>query len=362
MPPARRSGGPAYGPVVASNTPTEQSLAQRLLDAQVAFHLRRWSEEELGTTIAALAETVLATSGERRIDALVDPQAIKDIVTRALTTVPGSAAVRELVEMAVDIVYDGPEEPYPVGDVVARERVEALLDRLLALTPLLERALDRVSDSPLVATVATRFMGRIVGEVLQANQAVAGKVPGLGSLMSFGTSAASKMMGAADKQFEALLGGTVGKGSTFAVRRLNGIIVETLRDPTTRDALLQVWDRLAQADVVGLADYATRAEVAGVVTATHDLVVDAAAHEQASQLAEAAVDGFVARFGDRTGTEFLDELELSSDDLVSDLVRLAPGVVGALRESGELERLLRAQLEPFYASAEVEALLEGAEG
>ena len=62
-----------------------------------------------------------------------------------------------------------------------------------------------LTRSPLVGTVASRFMGRIVGEVMQVNQAAANKIPGLGSLMSFGTGAASKARGAADKQFEAML-------------------------------------------------------------------------------------------------------------------------------------------------------------
>jgi len=70
------------------------------------------------------------------------------------------------------------------------------------------------------------------------------------------------------------------------------------------------------------------------------------------------VDAFFDRFGGYTPTELLDELDLSRDDLVADLVRMAPGVVGALRETGDLERILRARLEPFYSSAEVRALLD----
>jgi hypothetical protein len=69
------------------------------------------------------------------------------------------------------------------------------------------------------------------------------------------------------------------------------------------------------------------------------------------------VDAFFDRFGGYTPTELLGELDLDREDLVDDLVRLAPGVVDALRESGELERMLRAELEPFYSSAEVVALL-----
>ena len=280
-------------------------------------------------------------------------------MARALGTVPGSAAVGGIIEMVTEVILEGPAEPFPIGELVDRERFEVLLDELLALNPLLERALERLTASPLVGTIATRFVSRIVGEVLQANKAVADKVPGLGALMSFGTSAASKVVGAADKQLEGLLGDTVGKGGTLAVRRLNRILIETLRDPTTRDAVLEVWDLVAQAPVGGLSQYADRDDITGLVDAAHDLTISTLAGERVAELGAAIVDGFFERFGRHTLTELLTELDLSRSDLVADLVRIAPGVVDALRESGDLERILRAQLEPFYSSPAVAAALDG---
>jgi hypothetical protein len=342
--------------VPPTNSPTDP-LSQRLLDAQVRFHLDRLTGDRLATTVSELADDVLAASGRHTIEELVDREAVKAIVVRALATVPGSAAVGGIVELATTVAYDGPDEPYPIGELVDRERVEAVLDALLALNPVLERLLERLVASPLVGTVASRFMGRIVGEVLQANKAVTDKVPGLGSLMSFGTSAASKVMGAADRQFEGLIGDTVGKGGTFAVRRLNRIVIETLRDPTTREAVLQAWDLLAEERVHGLSRYADREEVSRVVDAVHELTVATVANEHVAHLGEVVVDAFFDRFGAHTPTALLDELGLSRDDLVADLVRIAPRVLDAVQESGDLERMLRAQLEPFYSSDEVSALL-----
>ena len=154
-----------------------------------------------------------------------------------------------------------------------------------------------------------------------------------------------------------MIGGTVGKGGAFAVRRLNRIVIETFQDPTTRDALLQVWDLLAQEPVKGLSRYGDRDGLADVVGAVHELVVSTAAKEHVAELAEVVVDGFFERFGEHTPVELLDELGLSRADVVADLVRVAPGVVDALRETGDLERILRGHLEPFFASAEVAELL-----
>ncbi|MDP2774903.1 MAG: hypothetical protein Q8O61_15225 [Nocardioides sp.] len=334
-----------------------ETTAQQLLDAQVAYHLERLTGDRLTSTATRLADDLFAAAGRHQIEDLVDREVIKVVVGRALATVPGSAAVGGILELATTVVYDGPEEPYRLRELIARDRVEVLLDVLLALNPVLERGLERLTDSPLVGTVASRFMGRIVGEVLQANQAIAGKVPGLGPLMSFGTKSASKVMGAADRQFEGLIGDTVGKGGTFAVRRLNRIVIETLQDPTTREAVLQVWDLVSEAEVTGLSDHVARDEITGVLDAVHEVVVTTVATEHAARLAEAIVDGFFERFGGYTPAELLDELDLSRDDLVADLVRIAPGVVTALEESGDLERMVRAELEPFYSSAAVRDLL-----
>ena len=343
---------------MSPRSPRPTTTAQQLLDAQVAYHLARLSGDQLAATVAGLADDLFSAAGGHQVEDLVDREAVKGIVGRALATVPGSAAVSGIVELATTVVYDGPDEPYRLAELVERERVEVLLDELLALNPVLERALERLTDSPLVGTMASRFMGRIVGEVLQANKAVADKVPGLGSLMSFGTSAASKVMGAADRQFEGLIGDTVGKGGTFAVRRLNRIVIETLQDPTTREAVLQVWDLVSEAQVAGLGDHVTREEITGVLDAVHEVVVTTVATEHAARLGEAVVDAFFDRFGGYTPTELLDELDLDRADLVADLVRIAPGAVAALHESGDLERLVRAQLGPFYASAAVRDLLE----
>jgi hypothetical protein len=244
-----------------------------------------------------------------------------------------------------------------VGEIAPRDQVEALVDEALGLTPVLERALDRLTASPVVGTVATRFMARIVGEVVAANKAVADKVPGMGALAAFGTSAASKMVGAAGKQFEGILGDTVGKGGTFAVRRLNHILIETLQDPTTREAILQVWDLVAAETVADIGDRVTRDEIAALLDAAHEIVITTAAHERVGHLGDVLVDGFFERFGGYTPTELLEELDLGRAELIADLVRAAPGIVDALVGSGDLERIIRAHLQPFYASDEVRSIL-----
>lgn len=334
------------------------ALAQRLLDAQVAFHLERLSGDRLAPTIAALVDRALASGARHPIADLVDREAAVGAVVRTLRTASTSAVVSGIVEAVVDVLMAGPDERYPVGDLAERAQVEALVDSLLAFHPVVERFVDGLAGVPLVGTTASRFMGRVAAEVLRANKAVADKVPGLGSLMSLGTNAATKMVGSADKRLDGLIGDTMGKGGALAVRRLNRVVVETLRDPVTREAVLQAWDVIAEEDVTGLGEHATRDQVADVADALHDLAITALATDQAGDLVAALVDAFLERFGGYTPTELLAELDLTRDDLVADAVALARPAIEALQASGDLEALLRAELEPFFDSDEVSALLD----
>jgi len=341
-------------PILRRMTP---SLADQLIDAQVAYVLDQLTGDRLRDNVARDVDDLLALAGTLRLEAVVDAEAVKRVARRLLDTVPASTATTEIVDVAADVLLTGPADPFAVGELVARDQVEALVDELLGLSPVVERALDRLTDSPLVGTVATAFMGRIVGEVLAANRAVAEKVPGLGSLMSIGTSAASRVKGAADKQFDALLGDTAGKGATFAVRRLNKILIETLQDPTTREAVLQVWDLVAEEPVGGLDRYVEKEELSRLVYAVQGVAATGAATAHIAALADAFVDALFERYGALPVTTLLDELEIGRDDVVADLQSVVPRVIDAALAGGELERLVRARIEPFFRSPEVTTLL-----
>ena len=95
---------------------------------------------------------------------------------------------------------------------------------------------------------------------------------------------------------------------------------------------------MAQEPVAGLGSYAPREQIYGVVDAVHDLAITSLASEHAARLAEVIVQSFFEQFGGYTPTELLDEFDLSREDLVADLVRIAPGAIDALREAGDLSR------------------------
>lgn len=337
----------------------KRAVTEQLLDAQVAFHLARLSGDTLQAEVADAVDDVLAALADVPLADVVDRDRTKAVVRRLVGNLPATAGASTLVSALADVIHDGPVEPVSLSELISREHVEALIDEALGFAPLLRRSLDELAESPLVATMASRFVGRIVGDVLAANRSVAEKIPGVGGLMSMGAGAASKVMGAADKQLEAVLGDTAGKGAAFAMRRLNKIVVDTLADPMTRDAALQVWDTYADEPIAPPAQYVTREDSQRLAGLAQEIAASAAPTEPVGALLDSLVDAFFDAYGEHPPTVLLDELEITRDDLVTDLGALAPGVVEALTRNGVLERAIRERLAPFYASAEVAAILAG---
>ena len=330
-------------------------LAARLLDAQVAWVLARL-EDDLPDLVAQEVDALLDLGTRLPVGSLVDADELTDLVTDVLHRVPPSTAASTLTAVLAEVLHAGPGSEHTLGEVLPREHVEALTDAALAGTDTLRAALDDLSRSPAVAALAGRFMARVVGEVVQTNRAMAEKLPGVGSLVSLYAGAAGKVMGAT--QLDALVGAAAGQGAGFAVRRLNAIVVDTLRDPGTRAAVLEVHDLYADRPLTGLQGAMTLEQVQDLAGLVQDVVIDAAPSEPVLGLVRAVVEGFLSTYAEHPVTDLVTDLGLDATSITAQLTPLASRAVGAAREAGELEGLVRSRLAPFWDSPEVAALLD----
>lgn len=333
---------------------TTAPRSERLLDAHVAWLVTRLTGDELAATVERDVRALLDVESRTTLAELVDADRAKELVHEALATVPASTGASTLVAMVADVLHEGPEASYTLGELVSREDVERIAAAALSRTDLVARLLDDATASPLASTLASRFVGRLVGEVLQSNRAVAEKIPGVGALFALGVGAAGVVAGAADKQLE----GVLGAGTAFATKRLNKVLVETLKDPAARAAVVELYDLYADKPVPHLSEVASREDVHRAADLLQDVAIAAATSDPAHALADALVDAFYGIYGDHPATALAADLGLDQDTLVAHVTELASAVVTTAHEAGDLERLLRERLAPFYASPEVAAILD----
>lgn len=332
-----------------------KGVADRLLDAQVEFVLGELTGKRLIQVITRDVDDLLELGAQLTVADVLDADVVKGVLRRLVERIGGSTFLEDLVTALSEAVYDlSASENYTLGEVVAREPVEALIDQVLSMHTLHERALERMAESPLVAAVATRFVSKIVSDFLNQNRQLAEKLPGAKALISFGMGAASKVRTATVDQ---LLGDAAGKSTQFAIRRTNSALRELLNEAPLRGAAMEVWDLHAGEPVSDLREYMTKPELRELAVLLHELVSSARSTEYAGELIDECVDVFFTEYGPRDLASLLPELGITRDDIVDDLREVLPPVVDAARADGRLEALVRARLAPFFASKRVRAIL-----
>ncbi|MGW3277703.1 hypothetical protein [Nocardia rhamnosiphila] len=336
-------------------------LAGRLLDAQVQWLLNEVSGDRFAEVVARDVAAALEVAGTVRAGEVVEVEQLEQTVATLVDKVGGSAVLADTAGLFADAIYDSiaANEDHTLGELVEREPVEALLQKIVDMHRTQERVLERLTDSPLVATVASKFVDKLVGDFVEANRQRAEKIPGMGTLMSIGQSAADRARKAAESN--SILGDIAGKGALYALKRTNNAIREMLRDAPVHDATMEFWDLHADEPISGLREYLTKQDLHELVGLCYRIAVTTREKEYFGLLVAECVQVFHEKYRDRTLAELLAELGLTGEDIVTEILRYGPAVVAAAERDGVLARLIRERLEPFYYSDEILAILTPAE-
>ncbi|WP_063045562.1 hypothetical protein [Nocardia pseudovaccinii] len=338
-----------------------REIAERLLDAQVEFLLAEVSGERFTEVVGRDVESVLGVADTLVFRDVVGIDDAKETVRTVVDLIGGSPVIADMVGVFADSIYDhiAANNDYTLGQVVDREPVEALLEKIFGMHQAQERILERLTESPLVATVAAKFVDKLISDFMEANRQIAGKIPGVSSLISMGQSAAKTAKKATESTF---IGDMAGKGAVFALKRTNNAIREMLRDAPVHDAAMEFWDLHADEPVSGLRDYLTQKDLNELVLLCYEIAVTTREKEYFGLLVDECVDVFFIKYGDFTLAAMLPELGLSGDDIAKEILRYGPAVIEGAKRNGVLGKLIRERLEPFYTSDVVLGILGDVKG
>ncbi|MEV6219286.1 hypothetical protein [Nocardia sp. NPDC051833] len=335
-----------------------RQIAERLLDAQVEFLLAEVTGERFAEVIARDVATVLAVGDTIVFGDVVSLEQGEQTVATVFDRIGGSPVIADTVGIFSDAIYDhiAANTEYTLGDVVDREPVEALLEKIFGMHQAQERILDRLTESPLVATVAARFVDKLIGDFMQANRERAEKIPGVSSLMSLGQSAANRAKKVADSTF---VGDLAGKGALFALKRTNNAIRDMLRDAPVHSAAMEFWDLHADEPVAGLREYLTQKDLNELVQICYEIAVTTREKEYFGMLVRECVEVFYDKYSKHTLSAMLPELGLNAEDVATEILRYGPAVIESAKRNGVLAGLIRERLEPFFFSEQVLGILAG---
>jgi hypothetical protein len=344
-------------------TTAPEELSAALLDAHVAWAVSELTGDRLAVQVERGVDDLLEIAAGHRLDELVDRENVKATAHVVVDIAGASNVVANLAVTATTRVHGmTAAHDHTLAEVVERDDIEALVGAFLRMPLLHDRGLSLLASSSLVGAVASKFVAKIVSDVVQQNRDRAERLPGVSSLFSIGVNAAGRVRRVADKPVEALFGDARDKSAQVAIRLINAAIQELIQGAPLQGAAMETWDLQGQEPMSDLHGYLRATDVPELAGIVYRLVALAGGSEYAGAAIDESIDAFFDSYGAHDLASFVDEFGITRGDLIDIVMGHARTALDALHSSGELESLIRSRVEPFFTSPAVTALLRAGPG
>jgi hypothetical protein len=334
--------------------------AEALLNAQIAYMIRRLTGDEYEAWVRAELTADLYNARLLTLNDVMQPDLIRQVVYQFALELDLGGGVLELVAAVARALHSHPvHRQTTLGDILPDANFEEFLDKLLELRDVRERLVGELVGNPLYAELATSLVTQGVRGYLDHAVATT-RLPGARSLMRLGREALQALPGDFEEALESRM-------HDYLRRALQGLLAGSgqtlleLADTRLRDSILDIWDNLKTRPLADGLHQLTALDLEEFFVLGYEYWRELRQTDFVRSIIDAGIDTFFEVYGNTTLYDLLGEVGIHLEIMVEQAMRFGPPVIAVLHERGMLEALLRRQLEGFYASPEVAAILAAAD-
>jgi len=334
------------------------SKAEALLDAQVAWIMARLEGDALEAELSHLLDSLLDAAARLTLNDVVTAADIKETAVKYAARMQVGGAIPALVGDIASAVYAHPiHDETRLDELLPYRRFEELLDKLLEMKPLREAVVHAAMANPIVADLITDLLYAALQSYATRGTRSAGRLPGARSAMRFGKSLMDRATPDLGASLESSIKGYINENTQTHLADSERYLLEALESEDFREVVLQFWEEHEHLSVATVRDYAGELDIEELFVIGYEYWLQLRDTPIYRTLIERGVEVFFESYGDTTLKEILDDIGVTREMMLADAMRDTPGVIDALRAKGLLEPAIRRELEDFYRSDAVAAIL-----
>lgn len=167
-------------------------LLQALRDAHRQHLIEQLQREDHWRHLLAQTQSTLNT---QPLGALVDAHSVETVVDLWLQDVLSAQGLQPVIEtVSLQVWHAASKDPATVGELLHEEQFDAILQQILTLKKLREKAIHAALNHPLVSELVSEMLYTGIKNFLLEENALA-KLPGVSSMMKVGRKSMGKAMG-----------------------------------------------------------------------------------------------------------------------------------------------------------------------
>lgn len=332
---------------------TGMDLADRLLDAHVAYQLERLRGGQFETFVRTELDNALTHAARLTLDQVVDRERVKGVAAKYVSSFDLPGAIPEIVGEIIGQLREHPAQSTPLDGVISRRHVHAASEKVAQLRPLRQAIAARVAENPSVQAWLAQYLLSLAATPIATNRSLLQRMPGMTTALAAGERVAGRVVREVDQRSRELAERTA---AGILVRWRDGID-GALDDDELAEALLSMWDQVSGRSMAQLLEATDTDDLIDFLVIGYEFWLDLRGSEYLAALVDTGIDYFFDTYGDSPLDALLAEFGVGRDDLVEEAMRFAPQVIGVLDDAGILDDLIRRQLAGFYRSPVARELL-----
>ncbi len=340
-------------------TAIKHPVVAALFEAHVAHALALLEGDQLAAHLAAEIDADLANAAQLKLGDVVSRDLIKTTARTYAVEMPMSGGIPELVGEIARALHAHPiHDQTRLVDLISDQQVREMVNKGVEMHEVRERLIHEVLGNPVLADLSSDLIYRgIKGYLAQSNDA-AKHIPGASMLMGLGKSVLSKASPGLEKSLDEGLLNYVHKSTKATLRSSEKALLAKLSDKVLQKAAMELWTEVKNQPASALRRYVSAETLEEWFVIGYEYWRAELRHtEYYATLIDLGIDCFFDKYQDATLAFLLEEVGVTRDMILREVMRFAPPVLAALHEKGMLEGILRRQLLPFYSSGRVEAVL-----
>ncbi|HEX4937361.1 MAG TPA: hypothetical protein VFX11_01715 [Candidatus Kapabacteria bacterium] len=338
---------------------TMHPKAAALLDAHVAHITAQLSGKSLHTLIEDEIGQIMADAEQITLNEAVTPQMIKETARNYAVDLELSGAIPELVGEIARALYANPVHNLTtVGELLPDGLFEEFLDKVLEMREARERFVHEVVANPVYSALASDILLEGIRGYVQQGRDIARQIPGAARAARLGQSLLSQAFPMLEESLEDNLRKYVTRILEGILHRSEHFLLTHFHEDRLREISLEVWDVIKEKPVSEFKRSVSSLDMEEFFVIGYETWRELRNTAFYQAMIDTGIDCFFEKYGETNLRELVDEMGITHEIMVSEAMRYAPHVVKMLKRKKMLEPMLRRNLEPFYSSKAVLAILE----
>lgn len=333
---------------------TLNNKAAQLLDAHVAFVCEQLTGDAFSGLVEEHVDAALKDIKKLKLKDVITAKQVKTTARFYASEMEIAAGIPELVGEIARRTYNHPgHDDTKLEDLLSDKQFREFARKISEMKELRERIIRESIGNPVYSDM--------IGDVLyhgiknyMTNNPLTKNIPGAQSLMKLGKG----LMDKTTPNLEEGLKKYVNSNIKSSLRESERFLIKHLDDDAIYNMAEDVWVKIKHNKVGQFKQYVSEDDVEDAFVIGFEYWRSLRKKNYYTDFIDAGVDFFFEKYSDSTLDVLLDEVGVSRDMIVRDVMHFVPSVLKGLQKKKLLDDMVRRSLAPFYESDAATAILD----